>query len=168
MAKAKKVKEKAAEQALEVTPARHLTPFEEMDRLFENFFPRSWLTRFGAEHPAWRDFPMPFEARMPRVDVIERDEDVLVRAEIPGVDKENIDVSLTENSVTIKGSSRKEEKEEGGDYFRREISEGSFTRTLALPGNVDIDSAKATFKDGILEVAIKKVEKTKRHSVKVQ
>lgn len=165
---ATKKKAKEASEELEVTPARHLTPFEEMDRLFEGFLPRAWLPRFGLDHPAWRDFPISFEGRMPRVDVIERDEDVLVRAQIPGVEKENLDISLTENSITIKGNSHREEKEESEHYFRREISEGSFTRTLGLPGDVDIDSAKASFKDGVLEVDIKKTKKSRRHSVKVE
>jgi len=165
---ATKKKAKEASEELEVTPARHLTPFEEMDRLFEGFSPRAWLPRFGLDHPAWRDFPISFEGRMPRADVIERDEDVLVRAQIPGIEKENLDISLTENSITIKGHSHREEKEESEHYFRREISEGSFTRTLGLPGDVDIDSAKASFKDGVLEVNIKKTKKSRRHSVKVE
>lgn len=166
MAKEKKSKER--KQPVKVTPERHLTPFEEMDHFFENFFPRAWLQRFGWEHPAWRDFPTPFEAKAPRMDVIERDNDILVRAEIPGVDKDDLDVSLTENTVTVKGKVHREEREEKGDYYRREISAGSFTRTQSLPANVEVDSAKASFKDGILELTVDKAEKAKRVAVEVE
>lgn len=166
MVKEKKTKEK--NQDIEVTPARHLTPFEEMDRVFENFFPRAWLQRFGWDHPAWREFPPPFESKVPRMDVIERDDAILVRAEVSGVGKKDLDVSVSENSITVKGNTRRETKDEGGSYYRREILEGSFTRTQSLPANVNVDTAKASFKDGILEVTIDKAEKSKRRSVKVE
>jgi HSP20 family protein len=149
-----------------VTPARALSPFDEMDRMFDSFFPRGWLRPSRWEWPSLGELA-PFEGKMPKVDVIDRDDEVLVRAEIPGVDKKDLDISMTENSVTIKGSTRREEKEEKGNYYRCEISSGAFTRTVALPGDVNADKAKATFKDGMLELNIPKVEKSKRRSIKV-
>jgi HSP20 family protein len=100
--------------------------------------------------------------------VIERDDAVIVKAELPGVDKKDIDVSVTSNTVTIKGSTSHEEKEEKGDYYRCEMSRGSYSRTLSLPADVDEGKAKAKLKDGILELTLPKVKKSKRQSIKVE
>ena len=110
---------------------------------------------------------MPFEGSMPRVDVLDREDEIIVKAEVPGVDKKDLDVSVTENSVSIKGSTSHEEKEEKDDYYRCEISSGSFSRTVRLPADVDAAKARSKFKDGILELALPKVKKAKRHTVKV-
>jgi HSP20 family protein len=150
-----------------VEPTRALSPFEEMDRMFDGLFRRGWMRPWRWDWPALPEMKS-MEAKLPKVDVVDRESDVLVRAEVPGVDKKDLDISVTENTVTIKGSTRHEEKEEHGDYYRREISAGSFSRTLALPAEVDGSLAKADFKDGMLELALPKVEKSKRHSVKVE
>jgi HSP20 family protein len=164
-----------AEQEVEVkkgevakpSAARSLSPFEEMNRMFEGVFPRGWMQPFRWEWPAWSRIPEPFEGRTPKVDIVERDDDILVRAELPGVDKKDVDISTTENTVTIKGSTRTEEKEEKGDYYRCEIASGSFSRTVTLPGNVDSTKAKASFKDGVLELTLPKVEKSKRQKIEI-
>lgn len=111
---------------------------------------------------------MPFEGRLPKVDIIDRESEIVVRAEVAGVDKKDLDVSVTDTTVTIKGSTRQESKEEKGDYYRCEISQGSFARTVALPGDVDSGKARASFKDGILELMLPKKEAAKRHSIKVE
>ena len=95
------------------------------------------------------------------------DDDVLVRADLPGVAKDDIDVSLTDNTITVKGSTSEEKKEEKGDYYRSETMKGSFSRTMSMPSDVDGSKAKSTFKDGVLEVVVPKLEKARRHSVKV-
>jgi len=79
-----------------------------------------------------------------------------------------LDVSMTDNTVTIKGTTSREEETEKGDYFRREISSGYFSRTVALPGDVDASNPKVTFKDGVLELTLAKMEKSKRRSIKVE
>ena len=140
---------------------------DEMDRLFEGVIPRGWLHPFRFEWPALGELPH-LGVKLPRVDIIDRDAEVVVRAELPGVDKKGLDVSLTDNTVTLKGRTRHEEKEEKGDYYRSEITTGSFARTLPLPGNVDSARAKAIFKDGILVLTVPKVEQSKRHSVPVE
>jgi HSP20 family protein len=162
-----KVKE-TAQEVRKVTPARALSPFEEMDRVFDRFFHRGWLWPLRRELPSWRELAAPFEGMMPRVDVIDRDAEIVVKAEVPGVKKEDLDVSVTDNAITIKGSSRHEEKEEKGEYYRCEISRGSFVRTVALPDNVDSSKAKATFKDGILELVMPKREQSKRRTITVE
>lgn len=149
-----------------VTPARTLSQYEEMDRLFDNFFQRGWMRPW---RPEWPSFPelTTLEGKIPKIDVVDRDNEIVVRAEVPGVEKKDLDVSVSNNAVTIKGSTRHEEKEEKGDYYRHEISAGSFSRSVALPADVDGSKVKASFKDGILELTLPKVEKPKRHSVKL-
>jgi HSP20 family protein len=104
---------------------------------------------------------------MPRVDIVERDDEFVVKAELPGVGKKDLDISVTENAVTIKGSTSQEEKEEKGDYYRCEMSHGTYSLTLALPSDVEADKAKAQFKDGVLELTLPKMKKAKRHTIKV-
>jgi len=108
---------------------------------------------------------MPFEGRIPSVDVIDRDDEILVRAEIPGVKKKDLDVSVTEDSICIKGSAQHEEEEEKGEYCRRETASGSFARTVPLPGEVDTAKVKAEFKDGVLEMTLPKVKQAKRQKI---
>jgi len=143
-----------------------LSPFEEMDRWFETMLPRRWGRGLLAERPSL--LTQPFNGRTPHVDVIDRENDILVRAEIPGVAKEDLEVSMTDNTVTIKGSSRKEAEEKDGDYYRCEITHGAFSRTLALPGEVNTKATVAKLEDGILEITLPKVEKAKRQTIEVK
>jgi HSP20 family protein len=144
-------------------PARMLSPFEGFDRMFDDFFGRGWLRPFRREWPAFPEL----ELTMPKIDVIDRDAEVLVRAEVPAVKKEDIEVSVSGDVLTIKGESKHEEKEEKGDYYRSEISRGSFSRMVTLPAAVDEEKAKASLKDGVLELTLPKVEKAKRRTIKV-
>jgi len=147
---------------------RAISPFEEMNRLFEGFFPHGWMHPMHREWPTWGSLEKSFEGRMPKVDVMDRDNELVVRAELPGVEKDDLDISLTNDSVTIKATTKQESKEEKGDYHRREISQGSFSRTIALPASVQGDQAKAQFKDGVLELTLPKTTPAKRHNIKVE
>jgi HSP20 family protein len=100
--------------------------------------------------------------------VIDRDDEVVVRADLPGVDKKDLEVTLHEDALTIKGSTSSEKEEEKGDYFRREVSSGSFSRSIRLPTAVDGEKVSSSFKDGILELTLPKIKKTKRHTIKVE
>lgn len=148
-------------------PPRAVSPFEEMERWFENFFSRGWPRPLHSDWPSLGDWPGMPEGRMPKVDVIDRDAEVVVRAEVPGVSKDELDVSVADNTVTIKGETKREEKEEKGDYYRSETSRGVFARTVALPAYVDAEGASARFKDGVLELTLPKVEKARRRTIKV-
>lgn len=148
-------------------PARTLSPFDEMEHLFDQYLRGGWLRPWhGFDWPGFREAGVP-ELRFPKVDVVDREDEVVVKAEVPGVDKKDLDVSVSDDSVTIKGATSHEEKEEKGDYYRCEISRGTFSRTVALPAAVDGAKAKADFRDGMLELTLPKVTKAKRHSVKV-
>lgn len=147
------------------TTPRAVNPFEEMDRMFDGFFPRRWMHPFHLDMPHWPELA---ELKAPKVDIIDRETEIVVKAELPGVAKGDVDVTMTDNSVTIKGRSSHEEKEEKGNYYRCEISRGSFSRTVALPANVNADKARATFNDGILELTIPKEEKSHSKSITVE
>lgn len=149
-----------------------LSPFGDIEhafeRAFENFFPRNWMSPLRWDLPYWGDVAMPFEGKQPRVDVIDHDNNVVVKAELPGMEKENIDISMTANTVTIKTVETHQKEESKGEYYRCEISRGAFTRTVLLPCDVDGSKAAANFKNGILELTIPKVEKEKRRRITIQ
>lgn len=140
------------------------SPWEDMDRFFENFFPRD-LVRFGHGWPQWTGR---FEGRLPAVDVIDRGNDILVRAEVPGVKKEDLDISVSDNIVTIHGASRQEEERKEEQYYRREMSRSEYNRSVTLPAEVSGDGAKARFEDGVLELTLPKVAPSPRRSIKVE
>lgn len=133
-------------------------PIAEMERAFDRFFGHRWPL----------DNLYQVEGlRMPSLDVVDRETEVLVRVEIPGIDKKDINVSLTDNVLTIKGQTSEEEKEEKGDYYRNEISSASFARSITVPTNVDVTKTVANLKDGILEIKLPKVESSKRRNIRV-
>jgi HSP20 family protein len=163
-----KGKEVEVTRAGEPTQGTWLTPFDELDRIFDAVFPRGWLRPFHFDWPMMRELHVPFEGKMPRVDVIERDDEILVRAELPGVSRDDIEVTLTEHSLTLNAVTKREEEEERGDFRRHEITRGEFHRTVALPENVDAEQTKARFENGLLEVTLPKAEPSKRRTVKVE
>lgn len=156
---------KTSKAIVKVEPSKALSPFEELERRIEDFFRRSFSI-FGPTW--WPRLRLPeFEEITPSVDIFEEAEDVVVKAELPGMKKEDIEVKLTDNTITISGEKKKEEKIEKKDYYRLERSYGSFCRAFSLPVEVQTDKAKAQFKDGILEVRIPKSEEAKRKEKKL-
>ena len=151
-------------------PASNLwmRPYEEFERFFDRMLGRNWPKPFKWEAPVWGDLMGSAEARMPSVDMLDHDDHLLVRAEIPGINKEDLKVLISDNVLTIKGDTKREDKKESGDYFRHEISRTSFARSVTLPVAVDASKVSAALTDGMLEVTIGKAEASKRRSVKVQ
>ncbi len=149
-------------------PTHKLGPIDEIERLFENWVPANWLRPLARERRSLLSaFPAQFELKVPNIDVVDRDTEIVVRAEVPGVDKKDLDVSVNGRSLTIKGSSESKSEEEKGDYYRCEISQGSFARTVRLPEEVDGARTKSTFKDGLLELRLPKTVKSHRQAIKV-
>ncbi|MDI5935990.1 Hsp20/alpha crystallin family protein [Halomonas kalidii] len=146
--------------------SRAMSPFREFDRMLDSFFDRGWMPSRW-EHPLWQRFAA-FEKGMPKVDVIDRDAEVVVRAEVPGFESKELDVSVTDGAVTIKGDHRDESKEEEGEYFHSEISRASFTRTVALPSEIDAGKAAASFKNGVLELTLPKLKQANRRKVEIK
>lgn len=128
-----------------------------MDRLFEESFvrPRSWLT------------PTDGMATL-ALDVHESADDVTVRASIPGVKPEDIDISVTGDTLTIKGETREENEEKNGSYHLRERRYGAFQRSISLPTLVKADKASAEFENGVLTLTLPKVEEVKPKSIKIK
>jgi HSP20 family protein len=144
-----------------------LNPWNEMERWFDEFDRRGWL------NPMTRLWPLgttvaPFEGKTPKVDVLDRENEFVVRAELPGVRKDDLEVTVTDHTVALKAHTEHEEKEEEGEYVRREMSYGRYQRTLELPQTVDEAKAKATFTDGVLELTLPKLEKTPQRTVRVE
>lgn len=153
----------------ESNPARRLfTPFDELDNLFNQLRAKDWKHPFNWSDETRPHVPMFAKGRQPKVDIIDRDKDLLIRAELPGVDKKDLDISMTDNSVTFKASSKYEKTEEKSDYYHSEISQGRYVRTIGLPTDVDVDQVKTSFKDGVLELTAPKMERSERKSIKIE
>jgi HSP20 family protein len=103
----------------------------------------------------------------PSVDIFEDKGDVVVKAEMPGIKKEDIDITLTGDAITISGEKKMEKEVKKKDYYRCESSYGSFSRTFSLPSEVQTDKVKSSMKDGVLEIRIPKTEEAKKKEVKV-
>lgn len=144
-----------------------LTPWDEMDRAFDTLMHRGWFRPFHEMFPGWTS-ERDFDFRMPKVDMVDNEEEVLVRAELPGVDKKDLDVNISGRMLTIKGETKREEKEQKGEYYRSEISRGSFSRTLQLPAEVDEKTVKASFTNGMLEVHLPKTQKLEKQKITVE
>ncbi|MBI1920464.1 MAG: Hsp20/alpha crystallin family protein [Geobacter sp.] len=141
-----------------------MRPFEEMERWFEDAFHRQTL------FPAWMPrikFPELGEIS-PSVDIFEEKGDVVVKAEVPGISKENIEVSVAGDVITISGEKKGEEKVERKDFHYHERSFGSFTRRFRLPPGTQTDRAKASFKDGVLMIRIPKSAAAAEKSKKIK
>jgi HSP20 family protein len=113
-------------------------PRQDFERFFDDFMGKGWMRPWSWDLPD-------LETQMPRVDVIDRDDEVIVKAELPGIDKEDVEVSVTDSTLTIKGSTRTEEEEEKGDYHRREIATSYVSRTVQLPAEVEGESSKTAY-----------------------
>lgn len=94
----------------------------------------------------------------PAIDAYDRGDALVIKAELPGVEKDQIGLSLLDNTLTIRGEARRDEEVRDQDYYRRERAYGSFTRSIPLPVEVDRNAVKASFKNGVLEVVLPKVK----------
>ncbi|MDA2920796.1 Hsp20/alpha crystallin family protein [Desulfobacterota bacterium AH_259_B03_O07] len=142
------------------------TPSKEMERLFGEFVDDPFLTGFRRRLPMWKSF-REFEGISPAVDMIDKKDEIVVKAEVPGVEKNDINISLTDSTLTIKGETKKEKETKDEDYYYSERTYGSFARTLSLPEKVQADNVKANFKNGILEIHLPKAPEAKHKEIKV-
>jgi HSP20 family protein len=128
-----------------------------MDRLFEDSFvqqPGRW--------------PAVAEGSFLAVDVYETEDTVVVEAPVPGLKPEDVEITISGDTLTIKGETKSEEKVEREKYIRQERRYGSFCRAVALPEGLDRDKAEADFEDGVLKVTFPKLEEVKPKSIKVK
>ncbi|HVN97693.1 MAG TPA: Hsp20/alpha crystallin family protein [Syntrophorhabdaceae bacterium] len=129
----------------------------EMDKLLDNFL--------GVEEsePIAR-FSGIFQ---PKIDVVDADKEIRVSAEIPGIEEKDIDLSLTKDSLTIRGEKKEEKEEKGKDYHRMERAYGSFSRTIPLPIEVNTDKVEATYNKGVLTIVLPKTDKAVKETKRI-
>jgi HSP20 family protein len=151
----------------EVAPRREIGLLDEMDRVFDSVFHRGWLHPFRDLWPEWARLEEGLELRTPRIDVLNLEEEMVVRVELPGVKREDLTVELAGDLLTIRGEQRHETKVEKGALVRSEIGAATFTRSLALPTGLDTAKGKAELKDGILEVHLPRLEKAQRTRIEI-
>jgi len=128
----------------------------EINRLFEDFFGRGPETRIR-----------PAEAWTPCVDVAETEDSFIVTAEVPGMSKDDIKISLSGNVLTLRGEKKEEKEEKERNYHRVERRFGSFTRSFTLPADIDASKVKAAYKDGVLKITLPKKEEVKPKEIAV-
>lgn len=128
----------------------------EIDDLFSRFFGEEAL-------------PAPFQREfLPVIDISETDKEINVKAEIPGVDPKDLDISISGSALTIKGEKKVEKEEKGEGFHRVERSFGAFSRSFTLPCEVEEDKIKASYKDGILSLKIPKSPTAQKKSITVE
>ena len=144
-------------------PFTELAPFKEfervrrqMDRLWDSFLEGGLRRR--ADEEEW----------LPSLDVAETKNELVVKAEVPGMDPKDIDISLSDGRLTIKGEKRQEKEEKGADYHLVERSYGSFIRSVQLPREVQGDKISASYKNGILKITLPKSEEAKKKEIKIK
>ena len=136
-----------------------------MEEFFEDFPPRRWMETFepfGWKWPIGVDYERAF-----RLDVVDRDKELVVRAELPGVEKEDVNVTIAGDRLMIEAEREFEEVDEKEDFYRHELGYGKLLRTVVLPVEVDAHSIHAELKEGILKVTLPKIRVAERHTVKV-
>ncbi len=145
-------------------PFRELSPLREfermrrdMDRLWDSFF-ETGVRKRGEEAGEW----------FPAFDVSETKNDLVVKTEVPGLDPKDIDISLSEGILTIKGEKKQEKEEKEENYHLIERSYGSFSRSIRLPRDVQGDKINASYKNGVLKVTLPKSEEAKKKEIKIK
>jgi HSP20 family protein len=150
---------KGKRQAGERSPLAEIARWEQqMERRFADLF-SGRIARLWDEDDA--------EMTEPALDLFEDDNEIVVKAELPGMTKDDIQISFADNVLTIRGEKKKEEEESDKNYYRAERVYGAFVRSLVLPGEVNPDKARAVFKNGVLEIRMPKTEAAKKKEIKV-
>jgi HSP20 family protein len=150
---------------LAATPINVMRRFsEEMDRLFEDFGGRGWLT------PMLDKAQLPQGPWSPQVEIFERGNELVLRADLPGLTKDDVNVEVASDGITIEGERRNEHEEKGEGYFRSERSYGKFYRRVPLPEGAKAEDANASFSNGVLEITltVAKGEERKRHRLEIR
>ena len=133
-------------------------PFRDIDQMFNRYSRGAEVNRSNTNVAEWT----------PLVDIYEADGKFLVRTELPGVDKDDVSVSIDENLLTIKGKKHFIEAKDGEKWKRVETQYGEFSRSFTLPENIDADKVSAAYKDGVLELSVPKIEPAKPKLIDVK
>jgi len=142
-------------------PWRAFRELEEMERRFEETFGRPFLPAI------WRRLPVEERGWAPAIEMFEKEDRFVVKAELPGMKEEDIDVSVIGDTLTIKGERKAESEVKEEDYYCCERSYGSFFRSIAIPSNVDAKKIEANYENGVLEVSLPKAPEVKPKKILV-
>lgn len=155
--------EEKAKELVSTGAARYPMSLFDIDKWFEQSLLRPFAPfAFGQLRAAAT------EELVPAVDLFEEGDELILKAELPGIKKEDIDITLNDGSITLSGEKKNENEVKKKDYYKWESTYGSFCRMFTLPTEVQADKVKSTFKDGILEVRMPKSEQAKSKEVKVK
>ena len=144
----------------------YLSAFKDFEHKMEESFQRLWQKTFN--HNKMPDlFSSNNFGMLPNMDVIDRDKEILVKAELPGFDKKDLDISISNRQLIIKAKTCEESKEEKGDYLKQEISRNEIYRSVLLPADVDDSKVKTSFKNGVLKLTIPKQKISYRRRIDV-
>ena len=135
-----------------------MTLRDRMDRLFGDTTGRGWPAEEGLVASLWN----------PPVDVYETKDSIVLKADLPEVSKDDVDISIQGNVLSIRGERKREQEVKEKDFYRMERSYGGFTRSFTLPGTVDADKIEASFSGGVLTVTLPKTEESKPKQIKVK
>lgn len=141
-----------------------LTPFADLENLQREM---NRLFDFSLSRPGYDDTSLLGGQWGPAIDIYDSKDNLVVKADLPGLSKDEIDVSIQENILTISGEKKRESKVKEEDYFREERFYGSFHRAITLPTEVDRTKVQANFKDGVLELTLPKKEEAKPQQIKI-
>lgn len=159
----RRFEEDIARPLMRGAPIRPIPELEEMRRRFEEDILRPLV------HSVWDRIPEEQKELAPAIDIIDKSDSFLVKVDLPGMKQEDIDVSVTDDKVTIKGERKQDSGVKSEDYDRNEIAYGSFYRSIALPANVDTRNVEAVYKDGVLRVTVQRAgAKPKKVPVQVK
>ena len=151
-------------ERLAATPFTFMRRFsEEMDHLFEDFgFGRGWLT------PMLSRTELPQGLWSPQVEMFERGNQLVLRADLPGLTRDDINVEISDDGITIEGERKNEHEEKREGYYRSERSYGKFYRRIPLPEGIDPRNANASFNDGVLEITMPAPKREERKSRRLE
>lgn len=132
----------------------------DLDRLFGDFFEPAKKRTLSHRNPGPG-------VVIPKVDIYSKNGSVVVKAELPGIEKDSIDLTITQDALTIRGEVRKDEEVKEEDYYSIERNYGTLTRTIPLSADVDHDQAKALYRNGVLEIILPKKAEAKPKETKI-
>ena len=145
-------------QLVKLNPVRDMFSVRNrMNHIFDDFFYPTNRDEVESSMGRWN----------PVVDVYDNDDSIVIKAELPGIDKEGIEIDVKDRVLTLKGERSSESEVKDDNYYRRERSFGKFERAFTLPADVDPDKIKADYKDGVLKIDIPKPEEKKPRQITI-
>ena len=154
---------------MKLVPQTYSQSLDLFDRFFNRWTPGSFFGRMWNE--TWDPFRMldtfPELMTSPAVDMEETDKEIIIRAEIPGLEKDDFSIELEQDHLILRGEKKQEKEEKDRNYHRVECSYGRFSRTIQLPCEIDANQANAEYKNGVLKITLPKAESARRKLIKV-